>query len=118
MDDSNKLGALLVTWLSAAILVSIVRWKRRTPGVGLILAYLFNFWLTYWTGPFLYLLPWYQKRFDVRLVEMGVEQSTYAMVAFALGSLALAPSLRDLLPAAVGIHKAAANVPKAYMGIG
>ena len=86
--------------------------------MGLILTYLFNFWLTYWTGPFLYLLPWYQKRFDVRLVEMGVEQSTYAMVAFALGSLALAPSLRDLLPAAVGIHKADANVPKAYMGIG
>ncbi len=118
MGDS-RLATLLMIWIAAMAVLGFWRWWRKTPGTGLVLVYVLNLWMIHWVAPALYLLPWYQN-FDQRIVEEGLEQSMYAVVAFAFGSLALTPFLRNLgiRPRPMAPLKVDANVPKAYIGIG
>jgi hypothetical protein len=91
MDDSN-LPKLIVIWICAIAALVAARWWRKTPGTGLVLAYVLNLWMIHWVAPALYLLPGYQL-FDLRIVALGLEQSVYAVIAFAAGCLLLAPVL-------------------------
>jgi len=94
MDDS-RLSMWLIIWLVIIVALAVGRLWRRTTGTGLVLAYVLNLWLIHWIAPALYLLPWYRGS-DVRIVEAGVEQSTYAVGAFAFASLFLTPFLLNL----------------------
>lgn len=115
----NALSTLLFIWMSAAAAVGIARWCRKTPGTGLVLAYVLNLWMIHWVAPALYLLPWYQN-FDPGIVEAGLEQSTYALLTFAFGSLVLTPFILNLgiLPKPTAPLEVDANLPRAYVGIG
>ena len=83
MGDS-RLSTLLLIWMGAVAALGVGRWWRKTPGTGLVLAYVLNLWMIHWVAPALYLLPWYQN-FDQRIVEAGLEQSMYGVVAFTFG---------------------------------
>src|SRR5579862_2036054 len=118
MEDS-KLTELLVVWLVAVFAVAVLRSRRRTAGAGLVLAYLINLWLIHWVASSIYLVSGYENH-DPRLVELGLEQSVYGVVAFAFGSLALTPFLMNfgLLPRASGIHEPDGKLPMAYIVFG
>jgi hypothetical protein len=118
MDDS-QLSTLLLIWAAAIVALALGRSWRRTPGTGLVLAYVLNLWMIHCVAPALYLLPWYHG-FDSRIVEAGLEQSTYAAVAFAFGSFVLTPFLLNLgiLPRATAARAIDAKLPPAYVGIG
>jgi hypothetical protein len=117
MDDS-QLTRLLLIWIGAIVALAVGRAGRRIPGTGLVLAYVLNLWLIHWVAPALYLLPWY-RGFDQGIVEAGLEQSTFAVVAFTFASLVLTPFLLDfgLLPRAVP-RLLDRKLPLAYVGIG
>jgi len=95
MEDSSLLAFYLGAWLVTALVTVHVHWRRAGGGVGLVLAYVLNFWTLHWVAGPLYLLPWYRYHDDY-FVKLGVEQSTYGMVAFACGSLGLAPLVTRL----------------------
>jgi hypothetical protein len=120
MEDSANLALWLAIWIAAIMAVLFGQWKRGSVGAGLILAYLLNLWLIHWVAASLYLLPWYQY-FTVDLVAAGLQQSAYGVLAFACGSLVLAPI-------AMGYHRRSQNLavsyrphpdlPKVYIAIG
>src|SRR5580704_8775385 len=117
MGDS-QLATLLLIWMGAVVALAVGRSWRRTPGTGLVLAYVLNLWLIHWVAPALYLLPWY-RGFDQRIVEAGLEQSTYAVVAFAFASLVLTPFLLNfgfLPPGTARVLDR--RLPLAYVGLG
>jgi hypothetical protein len=84
------LGNWLAVWALTATVILIIRSASRLPGAGLIQAYLLNLGLLYWVGALLYLLPWYTNH-DPDVVLAGLQQSTYAVIAFGIGSVVLAP---------------------------
>jgi len=97
MEASSFLTFSLGVWLIAALVTTHVHGRRTNGGVGLVFAYVLNFWALHWIAASLYLLPWYRYHDDY-FVTLGVEQSTYGMVAFACGSLGLAPFVTHLGP--------------------
>jgi hypothetical protein len=117
MGDS-QLATLLLIWMGAVVALAVGRSWRRTPGTGLVLAYVLNLWLIHWVAPALYLLPWYQG-FDHRIVEAGLQQSTFAVVAFAFASLVLTPFLLNfgILPRGTA-RVLDRRLPLAYVGMG
>ncbi len=65
-------------------------------GAGLPFAVLVHLWLIHWPAAVIYVLPWYVYYVDMeseRLVWLGFQQSTYAIMAFGIGSVILAPFL-------------------------
>jgi hypothetical protein len=86
------LGAWLVVWAFVAGLIFLIRGTSRLPGVGLVQAYVLNLGLLHWLAAALYLLPWYTNH-DPDVVAAGVQQSTYAVFGFGIGSVLLAPGL-------------------------
>src|SRR6266849_4910202 len=117
MEDS-KLPQLLLIWMAALLFIAAVRWRRKEGGAGLTLAYLLNLWMIHWLAPALYLIPGYRNN-DPRIVEAGFEQSLYAVLAFAVGAVAVTPFIVSVraLPRPV-VHTPDANLPRAYIGIG
>jgi hypothetical protein len=117
--DNGRLQGLLLVWVLAVAALAAGRWWRRSRGTGLVLAYVLNLWMIHWVAPALYLLPWYQA-FDRRIVEAGLEQSVYAVVAFALGSLLLTPFVLNfgLLARSRAPLGLDANLPHAYVALG
>ncbi len=116
--ETSRLPGLLLVWMAAVLAVAIVRYWRKEQGCGLTLAYLLNLWLIHWLAVAIYLLPGYQGN-DPRIVELGFEQSMYAVLAFAFGSIVLTPFIRTLgiLPRAVP-HTPDPNLPRAYIWLG
>src|SRR5262245_28699388 len=90
MEAPSLLAFYLGIWLVAALVTVHIHGRRTGGGVGLVFAYVLNFWALHWIAAPLYLFPWYRYHDDY-FVRLGVEQSTYGMVAFACGSLGLAP---------------------------
>jgi len=117
--DASKLSEYLLIWLLVMGLVALVRWRRKTPGTGLTLAYLLNLSLIHWVGAAIYVLPAFQSQ-DSRLTELGFEQSLYGVVAFAFGALVLTPLLasRGWLPRSKAPHRPDPRLPKAYIAFG
>src|ERR1700679_1830514 len=87
MQKSDLIPYLCV-WGVALPLVIWQTW--RAVGAGLMLAYCFQLFMLYWIGGMVHALPWAELPED-NYVYLGIQQSTYAVVAFALGSLALGP---------------------------
>src|SRR6266446_1026994 len=116
--ENSKLSQLLLVWMVAILLIAVVRWRRKEGGAGLTLAYLLNLWMIHWLAPALYLIPGYRNN-DPRIVESGFEQSVYAVLAFAVGAVAVTPLVVSLrvLPRAL-VHTPDPNLPRAYIGIG
>ncbi len=106
--------------MAAAAVVVYIQWKKEVAGTGLFLAYLLNFWLIHWPGAAIYLLPWYSNR-DLSVVEAGFQQTTYAVIAFAVGSIVLAPFCRRVFwfakPGAI-LHKPNLRLAQMYIVVG
>jgi hypothetical protein len=83
----GALPGLLAAWVAAAATIGIVRHRREAPGVGLVPAYLLSLAAIHWFGAAVYLAPAFSYR-DPTIMLVGFEQSTYGLLAFALGSLA------------------------------
>ena len=119
MVANSSLILWLILWMAASAITLALHWRRSSGGVGLVAAYLVNVLLIHWLGALIYLssLP---HHFDKDLVFEGFKQSTYGVLAFAIGSLILAPGLirrrsyqrEDIDPI---IRK---RLPYAYLAIG
>jgi hypothetical protein len=99
--------------------LAIGRQWRKVQGAGLVLAYVLNLWMIHWVAPAMYLLPWY-RGYPLQVVVAGLEQSVYGAIAFAFGSLVLAPFLMSagLVPTAGAPVPLDSRLPKAYTLIG
>lgn len=95
--DEPHLVPLLGAWLLCWAAIGFTRARRRTPATGLVFAYLVNLWASHWLGASIYALPWYNVQ-DWRLVQAGFEQSLYAVLAFGVGAVVVAPVLLSLRP--------------------
>ncbi len=95
MQSESHLGLWVALWLATAATISLWRWRKRAVGTGLVPAYLVNFAMLYWLAAAMYLLPAYEDA-NRQLLEAGFQQATYAIVAFGVGSLILAPYVISL----------------------
>jgi len=117
--DTSKLPEYLLIWMAVMGLVAVVRWRSRSPGAGLTLAYLFALTLIHWFGAAIYVLPAFQSQ-DARLTYLGFEQSLYGVLAFAFGCLVLTRLVanRAWLPQSKATHRPDPRLPKAYVASG
>jgi hypothetical protein len=120
VNTSSDLVLWLIVWAAAASAVLYSRLKRTSVGTGLVPVYVFNLWLIHWVAVCLYLIPGYEY-YNVDVVRSGFEQSTYGIVAFALGSLVVTPFLMKLRPVrenrevSYEVHE---KLPAAYIAVG
>lgn len=83
-DFNITIGGLL--WLGILLVIVFTQRAQATLGVGLVLAYYLNLALIHVPGALLYLDPDYgfYKR---SWIDLGFEQSTYAILAFGVGAM-------------------------------
>jgi hypothetical protein len=93
MNPRDSLASWVLVWALTATLLVIVLLHRRSPGAGLMLGYLTNLGMNHFVAGAIYLLPFY-RNFDPDTVALGFQQSTFAVVGLAFGSLILAPGLK------------------------
>ncbi len=124
MHDDFNLGFGLVIWVIVIVVVVASRWRKGATGAGLSFAFLAELGLIHWPAAALYLLPWYLDYTDIwgdSFVKAGFQQSTYAVIAFGIGSVILVPLLVRLaqLPMPTTISRSPDTHPaKSYMVIG
>ena len=70
--------------MGAVAIIFFIQLRKQSNGSGLSLAYLINLWLIHWVASAIYALPWYSN-YTLNDVIAGLEQSTYAVVAFSAG---------------------------------
>jgi hypothetical protein len=116
---NKNLPLVLIVWMMVIALMAIVRRRKGTAGVGLVLAYLLNYWMLFWAGSVAYVFPWFDGPWR-DFTAVGAEYSLYGLMAFAFGSLALTPMLLDkgLLPQVREVHYPDPRLPKAYLLVG
>lgn len=90
MTSPYELAGWLGIWIGAIAVLLLVRRLRRVEGAGLVYSYLLGLWTLHWLGAAVYLAPWYEFR-DPATVLDGLVVSAYAVLAFVVGSVALAP---------------------------
>ena len=86
MPEKAQLTAYLLVWaglLPVAVMIAL----RRGAGVGLVLAFLFQYVLFYGVGGLIHALPWSELP-QSDYVVLGFEQATYGLAGFVLGQLA------------------------------
>jgi hypothetical protein len=114
MDDNSSLIWYLSVWMIAAGLVFFRQLKTKSMGAGLCLAYLLNLWILHWVASTLYVLPGYAFYYREDVIA-GLEQSTYAVVAFGLSyiifSQVLARAPKSPAPHAIGRPAVAIKPP-------
>lgn len=88
------LTVMLAIWLGTMPVLALVRRRQNHEGSGLLYAYVLNLWAIHWLGAAVHTLPWF-RRGDLDVILLGLEQSTYGIVAFVVGSLVLAPMLES-----------------------
>lgn len=116
MEDNSHLLFWAVVWLIVIGVVVIKQWRGRATSAGISFSFLLNLWVIFWPGAVAYLLPWYlasERGDSLALVGAGFQQSGYAAVSFALGSVFFAPFLMRLLR--FPRRKGAARVPDARL---
>ncbi len=99
MEPEKELILWLKLWMAVIALLVLIRSRRKAAGSGLVLAYLMNFSLLHWFGAFVYILPWYDYKwnalwnrgFTIDWVVDGLKLSAYGVIAFVIGSLFLSP---------------------------
>ncbi|HXP85609.1 MAG TPA: hypothetical protein VN841_12860 [Bryobacteraceae bacterium] len=120
MNDEFPLSFWLALWIAGAAAVFFLRWKRRATSVGLVYAFLFILWLLHWVGAAFYLREW-PGASPLPVVLAGLRESTYAVLAFAAGSLLLAPVLLRLFRTRQNVeitHQPHRDLPLAYLVTG
>src|SRR5450755_5130366 len=88
----------LFVWFLAIVLIIRESWK--TSGAGLMLAYAFQMLMLYWVGACMHAFPWGDLEasdWSLEVVHLGLQQSTNAIVAFAVGALLLGPLVASTL---------------------
>src|SRR5450755_3271026 len=95
----------LFVWFLAIVLIIRESWK--TSGAGLMLAYAFQMLMLYWVGACMHAFPWgdlegtstngFASEWSLEVVYLGLQQSTNAIVAFAVGALLLGPMVASSL---------------------
>jgi hypothetical protein len=121
MEDNSKLIWYLSIWIIAGGVVVFRCMRKDAKGAGFPLAYLLCLWMLYWVAPALYVLPGYSNFFDPDDVVAGLEQSTYAVVAFSAGYLMLTYALGRAAKshfAADRPHVSDTEVAGLYIGVG
>src|SRR5579862_2378138 len=92
---------LWVALFMALSLYLVVRHWRDESGVGLMLAYVVSFGVLHGLTPILYLLPWYWNA-RLPLTEIGLHESTFALLALAIGAeIATFVTRPQVMPVAV-----------------
>lgn len=95
MTANSALGLYLILWLVGLAMVVAALRRPGWGGVGLVLGYALSMWLIHWPAATIYLNPSFLEG-DVDLVALGLEQSAWAIVAFAAGFVLFTPSLLQL----------------------
>ena len=90
MLSPSSISFWVFLWIAAAAVVLIFRWKHRRTSAGLVFAYLCNFAILHWVGSATYLRTWFGAS-DPDTTRRGLIESTYAVLALAVGSVILAP---------------------------
>jgi hypothetical protein len=90
VNPRDSLGTWVLVWTLTAALILIVQMHKRSPGAGLLLAYLATLALNHYAAATIYLLPGY-RNFEPDIVAVGFQQATFAVIGLAVGSLILAP---------------------------
>lgn len=88
--ENQHLLRFVIVWIAFVAIVILARTRLKTPGAGLTIAYLLNLSLNHLIGAATYLMPGFQDQ-DAHLTELGFQQSTYGLLAFAMGALLIAP---------------------------
>jgi hypothetical protein len=101
MSPSDSLGTWVAIWALVAAAIFVIRGTSKLPAAGLVQAYVLNVGLLHWLAATLYLLPWYTNH-DPDVVTLGLEQGTYAIIGFGVGSVLLAPMFVRAARGAVG----------------
>jgi hypothetical protein len=121
MEDNSRLILYLTVWLIAAGAVFLKQLRKNSIGAGLSLAYLINLWILHWVASTLYLLPGYAY-YDPADVLDGLEQSTYAVIAFGVGYVifgrVLARSSKNSGQSAIGNITGATKPPVESVRVG
>ena len=88
--DSNSLTPLLWTW--GFIILPLLYLVVRRPSSGLVASYCFQMWMLYWLGALIHVFPWAELP-ETDHVELGFQQATWGIAAFAVGVVAFGPLL-------------------------
>jgi hypothetical protein len=121
VGDVSRFSIWLGLWIAVLAAVAFLRWKRRSAGVGLTLTYLFQLSVFHFLGAAIYLLPWDWTGSDPGVVELGLEQSVYGLLGFAVGAVLVTPSLTRLFGVTKNVAVTTAPEPllaKVYLAVG
>jgi hypothetical protein len=121
LGDTSRFAFWLGLWVVALAAVAFLRWKRRSAGVGLTLTYLLQLSVFHFVGAAIYLFPWDWTGSDPGMVELGLEQSVYGLLSFAVGAVVVAPSLTRLFGVTKNVVVTSAPEPllaKVYLAVG
>jgi hypothetical protein len=117
MDQpSSDLGIWVAVWLITAVAIVVVRYRRGSIGAGLVAAFVVSFALAYFFGAAIYLLQW-EPTSDPDIVATGFHQSTYALLAFAVGVL-IAPRLVSMRVRPPDTSVLTSRLPEGYIAVG
>ena len=90
MTPQIKIAIFLIICIITAGIITTNSWLKRALNSGLTIIYIANLSLIHFFGALIYVFPWYQYG-DPKIVLSGFRQATYGILAFAFGSLVLAP---------------------------
>ncbi len=91
MVNTTTFNLWLCAWIACMALI-LYGQRREGAGSGLVISYVLQLWLIHWLAAVIYAFPWYNRPSEA--MALGLEQSTYAIAGFALGSTAVLPALR------------------------
>lgn len=122
LNADLDIGTMFLVALALVCVIVFYRWRQQRGGVGLVTTYLILFSVAYLLPGFLYSLPDYVPLYDRATTALGFQQVLYATIAFAVGTILLAPKVvssnRDRLVDKAPDAKANANLIKVYFVIG
>ena len=86
----------LLLWMVIGLVIVLFQWRRT--GVGLVPAYVINLWFIHWVGAAVYMsdLP---HLYEEHIIARGLQESGWALGAFAIGVLLLGPLISSRRPA-------------------
>ncbi len=103
--------------MGSAGLVALVRHRRQTRGVGLLMTYLIVVFMNYGAAASLYLIPDYQY-LDRETVRDGFAQCVIATLSLVAGATWLAPALLTRLRGSYVASPGGSTLPGAYLTLG
>jgi hypothetical protein len=117
--DKSTLIPFLVLW--GVAIAPLLYQVGRLPSCGLVAGYLFQMWMLHWIGALVHAFPWSELP-DTELVAAGLEESTVAIIAFAVGAIVAGPALsRAMLgksPVLTRIGELDSKIPRTYILMG